>query len=158
MFLVGDQALELRTDTNSAGLAEAFHFTAAAGGALGRLSFYIDSTSRASRAVVGIYSGTATHPTTLLAQAVISSLVAGAWNTATIAPVNVVSGAHYWIAVLGPAGTSTLSIRDRCCGGVGGGSTETSKSTSLASLPVTWVTGSRYNDGPFSAYGSTSGS
>jgi hypothetical protein len=44
MFLVGDQALELRTDTNSAGLAEAFHFTAPPA-VRGRLSFYIDSSS-----------------------------------------------------------------------------------------------------------------
>jgi hypothetical protein len=47
----------------------------------------------------------------------------------------------------------TVAFRDRCCGGGGTGSTETSKSSTLTSLPATWATGSQYSDGPFSAYG-----
>jgi hypothetical protein len=152
-FLVGDQALETHVDSNAAGVAEAFHFTASASGVLDHFSVYLDKTSKASRVVVGIYSGTATHPTALLTQAAVTAPATTVWNIASTTPVGLVSGQDYWITILAPAGTGTVAFRDRCCGGGGTGSTETSKSSSLTSLPATWLTGTRYSDGPFSAYG-----
>jgi hypothetical protein len=156
---VGDGALESHTDSNAAGLSEAFHFTATMSGTVDHLSVYLDKTSKAGSVVVGIYSGNATHPATLLAQAVISTPANGEWNSVATAPTNVVKTQDYWIAILGPKGTGVAAFRDRCCGGNGNGNgaTETSKSTSLSTLPATWTTGSRYTDGPFSAFGTSGG-
>ena len=153
---VGDQALETHVDSNSAGVAEAFHFTATTTGVLDHLSVYLDRTSKATRVVVGIYSGSASHPTALLAQAAVSAPTTAQWDLAATTPVNVVKGQDYWIAILAPGGTGTVAFRDRCCGGGGSGATETSKSNSLTTLPASWTTGTRYSDGPFSAYGYTS--
>jgi hypothetical protein len=149
-FLFGDQATEPKADYNNAGLAEAFQYTSSSTGTVTRLRVYVDSASTATTVTLGLYSDAAGHPGTLLAQGSLASPTAGAWNEVTVGPTAVTAGTTYWLALLGPNGSGTLRFRDRCCRG--GTAAETSSQTSLASLPPTWTTGSRYSDGPASAY------
>jgi hypothetical protein len=145
--LVGDSTIEAQKDSNAAGRAEAFKTTATGTGSITSLSVYLDSTSTASKVLVGIYSDSGGHPGTLLAQATISAPVAGAWNTLAIPSVAVASGSIYWMAILGPTGSGTVHFRDKAAG-----TSETSSQSTLTSLPASWSTGSRYPDGPLSAY------
>ena len=129
--LIGDSTIEGTLDNNPAGLAEAFQFTASASGAINQLSVYIDASSTATQVLVGLYTNTAHNaPGTLLTQATITNPTKGAWNTASVPPVNVTGGTSYWIAVLGPAGAGTVEFRD---GGTGKLS-QTSARNNLGSL------------------------
>jgi hypothetical protein len=150
VLLLGDQTLYSGLDSNSAGKAETFRTTAVTSGTLSKLLTYVDSTSSATTLVVGVYSDLAGHPGSLLAQGS-ATPVNGAWNTISIAPVNVMSGTSYWIALLAPNGT--LQFRDRSCGCAN--PSETSAQTTLTSLPATWTTGVVYHDAPASAYGTS---
>src|SRR6187549_1556244 len=60
--LVGDQQVETQTDENSAGMAEAFRFTAIAGGAVDSLNVYLDASSAATQVVVGLYDANNSNP------------------------------------------------------------------------------------------------
>jgi hypothetical protein len=149
--LIGDSTIERTRDSNPAGLAEAFQFTANASGAMNQLSVYIDASSTATQVLVGLYTNTARNaPGALLAQATITNPTKGAWNTASVLPVNVTGGTAYWIAVLGPTGAGTVEFRD---GGAGKHS-QTSARNNLGSLPALWATGTTYGSGPLSAYAS----
>lgn len=147
--LLGDQSVESNRDSNAAGQAEAFQAVAAASGTVRSVSVFVDPFSTATSLHVGLYSDSAGHPGTLLASGIDDAPLAGAWNTISVNPVDVVSGQVYWIALLGPTGQGTLHFRDH---GSGGGSTETSAATTLESLPSVWRTGTVYLDGPVSAY------
>jgi hypothetical protein len=149
--LIGDATIEGTRDNNPAGLAEAFQFTASASGAMNQLSVYIDTSSTATQVIVGLYTNTARNaPGTLLTQATITNPTKGAWNTASVLPVNVTGGTSYWIAVLGPTGAGTVEFRD---GGTGQHS-QTSARNNLVSLPALWAAGTTYGSGPLSAYAS----
>jgi hypothetical protein len=148
--LLGDQAVEAASDSNPAGVAEAFQTTATGSGSVATLSVYVDTGSTASRLVAGVYTNASGHPGSLLTQGTLNAPVAGSWNDVPVTSVPIASGTTYWIALLGPAGT--LRFRDRCCGK--GTAAETASATGLTTLPGTWTTGSAYKDGPFSAYGS----
>lgn len=151
ILLFGDTATESQTDFNPAGTAEAFQTTAVASGSLGALSVFIDASSTGSNMVIGVYSDNAGHPGTLLSQVSSSALTPGAFNTVVAPPATIVSGARYWIAILG-TGSGTLRFRDR----PGGCSSEASAQTNLTVLPANWVSGSHFTDCPISAYGKTS--
>lgn len=148
-FLVGDQAIEPKTDSNPAGSAEAFKTTAVAGGTLSILSVYVDALSTATSITVGIYADANGHPGSLLGQGTLSGPTAGAWNDVSVTPALIASGASYWTAVLGNGGT--VKFRDRCCGS--GSAVEASSQTTLSTLPATWSTGGTYKDGPVSIWG-----
>jgi len=151
VVVVGDQTVEPKTDSNTAGLAEAFQTTATGTGSVATLSVYVDASSTASSVVAGIYTDKSGHPGTLLGQGTLNAPTKGAWNTISLDGAAVTSGTPYWIALLGPGGT--LAFRDRCCGG--GTAAETSSQKTLQTLPATWTTGKGFKDGPFSVYGST---
>lgn len=146
--VVGDQTIEAQLDQNTPGRAEAFRIAATATGAMTQLTVYIDSTSTATKVVVGIYSNNGTHPGTRLTEGTITAPVKGAWNTVSVPSASITSGTTYWMAILGPTGAGTVKFRDKA-----GGSSETSASGSLTDLPATWSTGTHYSDGPLSAYG-----
>ena len=148
-FLVGDQAIETKTDSNPAGSAEAFKATAVAGGTLYVLSVYLDPLSTATSVTVGIYADAGGHPGALLAQGTRAGPTAGTWNDVSVTPVAITNGVAYWTAVLGNGGT--VRFRDRCCGG--GSPVEASAQTTLTTLPATWSTGALYKDGPVSIWG-----
>ena len=152
VFIVGDQTIEPKADSNIAGVAEAFQTTAAATGSVANLSVYVDTPSKATALVAGLYADKSGHPGALLGQGVLNAPTAGAWNAVSMTGVPVTAGTPYWIALLSPNGT--LAFRDRCCGG--GSAAETSSQTTLKTLPATWTTGQGYKDGPFAAYGTTS--
>jgi len=147
--LLGNQAVEPTRDSNAAGQAEAFRAVALLSGTVAQLSIYVDALSTAASLRVGLYSDNGGHPGALLTSGAKQAPVAGAWNTVDVAPVDVVNGTVYWIALLGPSGSGTLQFRDR---GPGGALAETSADTALDSLPSTWATGTVYHDGPVSAY------
>jgi outer membrane protein assembly factor BamB len=153
-LLLGDQSVESSLDSDPGGMAEAFRTTAASSGILSTLSLYVDSSSAASKLVIGLYSDSGGHPGTLLAVGTLSSPAAGAWNTVAVSSVSITSGGVYWLALLSPSGSGTVVFRDRCCGS--GSASETSSQTALATLPSGWTTGKTYKDGPSSSYGSGS--
>jgi YD repeat-containing protein len=149
-FLVGDQTIEPIVDSNSAGTAQAFQYTAVASGAATQLFVYLDATNTASQVIVGLYDNSVTnHPGSLQVSGVISTPVAGDWNSVTVAPTSVATGTTYWIAVLNPLGTGIIQFRD-----VPGpaGPAETSSETTLTALPATWTTGALSANSPMSAY------
>jgi hypothetical protein len=149
--LLGDPQVEAFTDSNAPGLAEAVQTTAATSGTLQNLTLYVDAASAATRIVVGLYTDSGGHPGTVLAQGTLDGPAAGDWNTVAVPAVAVTAGTRYWVALLGTGGA--LGFRDRCCGGVGAGPTETSAETTLTTLPATWSTGTVYGDAPVAIYG-----
>jgi hypothetical protein len=153
-FLLGDQAIEPKTDSNPAGSAEAFKTTAVAGGTMSALSVYVDALSTATSITVGVYADASGHPGSLLAQGTLAGPTPGAWNDISVTPVAISSGVAYWTALLGNGGS--VKFRDRCCSG--GAPVEASSQTTLASLPATWSTGASYKDGPVSIWGRGSSS
>ena len=152
--LVGSQTIYSTTDSNTAGSAEAFRATASASGTVVSLSLYVDSTSRATSMVLGLYADKSGTPGTLLTQGQLSKPVAG-WNTVSVPAANVTGGTVYWIAVLGPAGAGEFVYRDN---GSSGSRSEESAQTNLTTLPASWTTGSVWPSSPVSAYASAAAS
>jgi Concanavalin A-like lectin/glucanases superfamily len=145
--LLGDEAVESSKDSLTAGQTEAFPFPARTSGATGAVHVYIDSHDTARTLIVGLYTNLNSHPGALLTTGSLSSPQAGAWNTAAVAPAQLVSGTTYWLAVLGTDGT--LRYRDRWHGPC---KAETSAQTNLGALATLWSTGGLYSTCPISAY------
>jgi len=149
-LLLGEQTLEISSDSNAVGQAEAFQTIASTTGTLGSLSIYLDAQSTATQLYLGLYADNAGHPGTLLTQGNSTFLTTGAWNTIAVPPAAITSGTAYWIAVLGTTGGKPF-FRDRSQGAC---KSEGSSLSTLTSLPGTWTTGAVYSDCPLSAYGS----
>jgi outer membrane protein assembly factor BamB len=147
--LLGDGNIEATQDDDSAGLAEAFPTTAVASGNLVQLRVYVDQGNAATNLVAGLYSNSSGQPAQLLTQGSLSHPVAGSWNTVSVPSAAVTSGTSYWIAILSPSGSGTLNFRDRS----GGGTSVTSASSSLTTLPATWTTGGSWSNSNLSATG-----
>jgi outer membrane protein assembly factor BamB len=145
--LAGTQTLEPALDNNSLGNAEAFQVTGTSCGTANSLNVYLDASSTAATIVVGLYADSAGHPGMLMTQGSTSAPVAGAWNKIVVPPVNVTTGTRYWIAVLGTT-SGKLAFRDTS----GGCRSEVSASSTLTTLPSTWVGGASYPSCPLSAY------
>jgi hypothetical protein len=149
-ILFGNQTIETSVDSNANGKAEAFQTTATATGSLTSITFYLDTSSTASKVYVGLYSnGSTGHPQTLLTQGSTTQPIKGAWNTIAVPAAAVNSGTSYWIGILGTT-SGKMYFRDRSRGTC---KSESSSQSSLTSLPATWITGSAYTDCPVSAYG-----
>jgi hypothetical protein len=148
-ILFGDQAIESQLDNNVSGQAEAFQTTATASGVLGSLNVYIDSHSTAAQIFLGLYGDNSGHPGALLTQGSTTQITKAAWNTISVPNITTTSGAKYWIAILG-TGSGTPFFRDRNGGPC---NSETSKQTTLTSLPSSWSSGTRYTDCPLSSFG-----
>jgi hypothetical protein len=150
---VGNATTEAKVDTNNAGQAEAFKYTASSTGSVTSLRVFLDTTNAAGTVVIGLYNnavvGGVSHPGTLLTTGTITGAVANAQNSVTVPGVAVTSGTTYWIAVLAPSGT--IKFRDRAA--VGAGNSETSSQTTLTALPNTWTTAASFTDGLMSAVG-----
>src|SRR5215813_2374181 len=154
VILIGSQQIQPQSDSNPAGMAEAFKTTAMASGIVASISVYVDSGSAASKLITGLYADTGGKPGALLGQGTLNGPVAGGWNTVVVSNIQVSAGADYWIAVLSPAKAGTIKFRDK----FGGGASETSASKTLTALPAAWATGKVYTDSPLAAYASVSGS
>jgi hypothetical protein len=120
------------------------------------LRLYVDGASTASKLVLGLYANTGGEAGALLGSGTKLNPTPGAWNTVTLpSAVNLVAGTHYWLGLLNPSdSTGTLRWRDRVGGG--GGLERTSLSGNLVGLPLGWLSGGFYTDGPVSgaAWGS----
>jgi hypothetical protein len=148
MSVVGDQTIEQSRDSNPAGTAQAFPFTATNTGSINRLFWYLDVTNAASTIAVGLYNDVGGHPNTLQTAGLITSPANGTWNAVSVPSVNLTSGTQYWLAILTPFGSGTVQFRDVA----GSGSSETSSPANLAALPTLWVTGQTWTTGSASAF------
>jgi hypothetical protein len=151
--IIGDTTVEPSTDSDSAGLAEAFQATATGSGSITAIHVFVDTTSKSTTLVAGIYTDSSGHPGALLTQGSLSGPVTGAWNDVTVPAVSLTAGTAYWLTLLGASGVGPLAFRDRCCGG--GLPSYTSSQSNLSALPATWTNGSKYSDGPISMYADT---
>ena len=145
--LFGDQQVESAVDNNQAGLAEAFPFKNSTAGQATSIDVYLDSHSKASTVLAGIFADSNGHPGALLGSGTLSSPKAGAWNALSISGTAVTASKTYWLAVLGQGGT--MYFRDRASGPC---SSENSHQSALKSMPSTWSSGARWSTCPISAY------
>jgi hypothetical protein len=148
--LVGHANVEDSVVSSRAGTATAFRTTARSSGDVTQLHLYVDSSSTASQAVVGIYSDRRGHPSRRLTQATITNLRSGSWNYATVPSKTLAAGERYWIAVLAPRGGGTISLR----GAEEGGRAETSAQHNLVALHLRWTSDRVSSSVSASAYGS----
>jgi hypothetical protein len=146
--LLGDGNIEPNQDDDSAGEAEAFSTTGTASGNLVQLRVYIDQVNAASTLVAGLYTNVSGRPAQLLTQGTLTNPLAGSWNTVSVPAAAVTSGTTYWIAILSRSGSGSFAFRDRT-----GGTSVTSASTSLTTLPATWTTGATWSTSNLSATG-----
>lgn len=138
---VGDNVVETVVDSNANGTAEAFSFAATASGTASTFNLYVDSTNTAANIIVGVYAGTTSTPTNLLASGLLSNPVPGTWNAIPIPPITITSGSRYWLAVLNPKSEPGI-IKFRA---KNSGTSKGSSQTDLESVPNTWTTGSSYS-------------
>jgi hypothetical protein len=148
-YVIGDKALESSVDYSTQGTAQAFQTVPQKSGVVTTVQVYLDASSTATQLVAGIYKDNNGHPGALVAQGTKSTLKAGAWNSVPIPVASVTAAQPYWIAILGSKGQ--IKFRDRL--GSVAGKLEISASSTLTSLPGTWITGLVYSNGPISAYG-----
>jgi hypothetical protein len=150
-ILAGAIDLQLNPDISPAGTAEAFPYAAQTSGTAARLGLYVDVTNAASHIILGLYSDARGQPGRLLATGTLSGVRAsvGQWHEAAVKPTPaLVAGQTYWIAMLAPAGQGTLGFRDVATGG----GEFVSAATSLAQLPATWSSGTKFTNAPAAAY------
>jgi hypothetical protein len=145
---LGNQTIGANVDNNSAGSAEAFQASASASGSVASLTLFVDGSSSATTAIIGLYTDSSGQPGSLLTSGTITSPIAGAWNTVNVPSAAVTAGSNYWISVLSPVGTGTLYFRDTPTGTT----SENSSQTTLGSLPSTWSPGAKWGNSPISAY------
>jgi hypothetical protein len=146
--LLGTSTVGTKSDSNVAGLAEAFKTTATTTGSVSALRIFVDTGSVGS-VVAGLYANSATnHPGARLTSGTLAAPTIGAFNSITVPAASVTAGQTYWIAILGPTGT--LHFRDRAA--VGAGNSETNSPGGLTSLPATWTTNASFTDGTLSGF------
>ncbi len=145
--LLGDTAVEWQHDLLAAGQAEAFRVRAGTSGLTGAVHVYIGVRNEARTLIAGLYTSAEGHPGTLLSMGSTPAVGAGTWTAVPIAPVELVQGRSYWLAILGEGGR--LRYRDRARGPC---PSETSASHDLRTLPSPWRTGTTYSDCPPSAF------
>ena len=105
-----------RSDSDAAGTAEAFSTKAGSSGQLTRLHLYVDASSTAAQAVMGIYTNKSGHPKALLEQTTISNLTPGELELRRRPRDCADGGSSDWIAVLSPMGGGNLGFRDAAAG------------------------------------------
>jgi hypothetical protein len=148
VLLLGNPTVEATADSDSAGSAEAFKFTASSAGSAQAAWLYVSSGSSATGLTVGVYADNGGQPGTLLAVGKSSSLVAGAWNDTALATApTLASGGTYWLAVLGTGGT--LSFRDLRSAS---SCSQNSGQSTLTSLPAAWTAGPSWSTCSVSAF------
>ena len=95
-------------DSNSAGVAQAFYYTASNSGNASDIDLYVNGGSTATAVVAGLYSDASGKPGTRLASGSLASPKAQTWNDIKFSSTTAVTqGTKYWIAILGTGGTLT---------------------------------------------------
>jgi hypothetical protein len=148
VLMGGAEVVGANTSMATPGSGEVYRISATRSGNASALRLYVDSASRASKLVLGLYADAGGEPGALLGTGTLAAPTPGAWNTVALS-ASLTAGSNYWFALLNPAdSTGNLLWRDRAGGG--GGLERTSLSAALAALPASWATGGRYTDGPVS--------
>jgi flagellar hook assembly protein FlgD/PKD repeat protein len=151
--IIGVDRVGSFSDSNPAGLAEAFRATAELTGTVRHLSVRLrGAKALPKKLVVGIYADEGSHPGKLLSSATTTAPNQG-WTEVAIPAVELQAGMRYWITLLSPAGTATVHFMDGCCGSADHAPSETSRNRRLTALPATWATGTTYRSGLLSGYG-----
>ncbi|HUA75237.1 MAG TPA: right-handed parallel beta-helix repeat-containing protein [Solirubrobacteraceae bacterium] len=152
-ILLGDRAVEPQTDSLAPGRAGAFRVRALSSGAVRTIYVYLAPGSAAGSLSAGIYRDAHGHPGALLASGAAAMSAPGSWSPVPIPRTTLVSGATYWLAVLGKGGA--LRYRDRLRGPC---ASEASSQSSLTALPASWRTGASGASCPLSAYATSTAS
>ena len=103
--LLGYDAVQRTSVSSPAGRSESFRFTDRRSGSVSSIHVFVDSRSRATRLVAGLYSNAHGHPGSLLTVGALKHPKAGAWNSLRVPSTSVQSGHIYWLAVLGRGGS-----------------------------------------------------
>ncbi len=145
--MFGNEAVESVIDRNPAGWPEAFPFADGKSGSVSSITAYVDSHSRATTLIAGLYSDENGQPGSLLASGSLTHPKAASWNRVQVNSATVAAGREYWIAVLGLGGP--LYFRD-----LDGASctSQNALQTQLGSLASTWTSGPSWSTCRISAY------
>lgn len=150
IVLVGSTVAAPQMDSNSAGSAQAYGYTAVASGTVASLS--LDVVSGPGTVQLGLYNDASGGPGSLLTAGTLTNPASG-WKTVPVPAASVTSGTRYWLVILDVSGTVTYLDNNGP-----GSSAPMSASTNLATLPPTWASGAAWPAGPASIYASTSAS
>ena len=112
-IIVGSNTVQSGLDSDSAGNAEAFQYTAAGSGTVAQLFAYIDSGSAANKISAGLYTDSAGKPGTLLTQGSLANPIVG-WNGMGVPQATVSAGQTYWLALLSPVGCWKRELPRHC--------------------------------------------
>ena len=148
-FLVGSQQVQSAADSNPAGMAQAFSYTATASGTTSDIDLYVNTGTTATKVLVGLYSGSSGKPGSLLASGSITSPKAGAWNDAPVGQTTITQGTAYWIALLPTDGQ--LNYLDDA-GQSGAAASYVEANSGLTALPASYALGHEWNASPASVY------
>ena len=143
--LFGDQSVESVHDSEPAGQAKAFPFTATFSGTAQSITVYVGGATTLNAALYSDHFG---KPGALLASGSATATAAG-WTTATIANKSITQGTTYWVALLG---NSSLTYRDGAQSGCV--SVNTPLSRNITRFPASFPQGLTYQSCPLSAYAS----
>jgi hypothetical protein len=142
--LMGSSTIAVNIDGNVKRQAQAFQYIAAASGTSKKINLYVDASSTATSAELGIYSDKNGRPNTLLRKVTFAPR-SGQWNSVDLS-LSIIKGTRYWVAELGTSGV--LIFRDTANGALSPGS----KSSTLTTLPTNWESGPTWNYGPASLF------
>jgi hypothetical protein len=145
--LVGEDVLQTDHMLLPSGQAALYQYVASQSGQASVVRMYVDAGSTAPVVRVAVYSDQNGTPGAILSQGSAPALTAG-WIGVSIPPVPLLEGTRYWIGVLNPLGTGSLSLRQS----PNGGSSVSSAQTSLAAFPQPFVPGSAAARSPLAAY------
>ncbi len=145
--LLGDQSIAPSSDSNSAGVAQAFAYHATASGTTSDIELYVNSGTTATKLTLGLYTDTNGKPGSLIASGSISSPVPQAWNDVNVGAVSVTAGNTYWIALLAIGGE--VDYADTWDGSA---ASYVNSAAGLTSLPATYSVGTEYGASPATAY------
>ncbi len=147
--LVGNQQVQSSADSNPAGMAQAFSYTATASGTTADIDLYVVSGTTATKVVVGVYSDSGGKPGSLLASGSIPSPQAGSWNDVPVGQTALTQGTTYWLALLPTGGQ--LNYFD-AAGQAGAAPSYVEANSGLTSLPTSYASGHEWNASPASFY------
>jgi Bacterial Ig domain/Purple acid Phosphatase, N-terminal domain len=145
--LVGDSIVQTDRLVLAAGQASLYQYVASQSGQASLVHVYVDAGSTAPLLRVAVYSDKNGVPDAILSQGSAPALAAG-WISVNIPPVALLESTRYWIGVLNPLGTGSLSLRQA----PNGGSSVASAQTSLAAFPQPFVPGAADARSPLAAY------
>jgi hypothetical protein len=148
VLLLGRRTVASVRDTDRAGRAKAFPFTAVASGVAKRVAVYVARGNRATVLRVGVYSNANHHPRKLLTSGSSRRLRPRAWVILSLKQARIARGRTYWIAVLGRGGA--VAFRDQSSRGCH--SQESRLRVNLSRLPARWHSGRSWSTCHLSAY------